>query len=446
MSKRMTSCLLLLLLFVPLFAAPGLYFRLNDRCTLVDLESRKFLSHTMVSVYDDTISKTDPTGKANDGYYYFEQSLASMGITDIASLNSIASAAGGTASIVISVNTSEKTADSWYYSLVEDRRYKRHLALDVFARGNTGSGGDSNIIFDGVTGIHVGNNVADNTISFDIIQNGRNLYKSVWTDICLVIDDETAEDQMIAVDSYYIVNLEFEIKIVDGSGNIISYSGEPLSEKYLVQIMGFYRPEDEAFSRDNTAVFYIERYNADVNISGAYGGDWVDISSYFFTTDSKSATLYDSSDPGSVYIFLSSTSDGSRNDADVFSFKRKKGPTIQSQSEYESEINFLARFVSNGTGMGHAYGSSDLATIDSDGTASFPDNYMTSSLVIDADSFIDNHGSYLRWYDKGKIQLKIPSGAGQRAEIHTVGDSLNLKSGSYESTIYIHIVTDFHPK
>ena len=66
MSKRITLCILLSLLFIPLFAVPGLYFRLNDRCTLVDLESRSFLPHLTTSIYDDTISMTDSEGKTND--------------------------------------------------------------------------------------------------------------------------------------------------------------------------------------------------------------------------------------------------------------------------------------------------------------------------------------------------------------------------------------------
>lgn len=451
MRKRVTACLVILLLFVPLFAVPDLYFRLNDRCTLIDLESRSFLPHLMTSRYDDTISMTDSEGKTNDGYYYYEQSLASMGIVDINFLNSAAAAStDGKATLVMTVSTAEKTADSWYYTLVEDRRYKRHVGVDIFSRGAPSAGGSHvNIDIDGNgnTGIHIGNNAPIDTISFDIIQNGRNLYKSAWADICLVLEDETSDDQLIAADSYYIINLEFDIKVVDGDGQIMSYGGNPLSDKFLVQIMGYYRPEDEAFSKDNTAIFYVERFENDINISSAYSsGEWIDVSSYFFTTDSKVASLYNTSDPGSVYIFLSSTSDGSRNDADVFTLKRKRGPSIQSQSEYESEINYVARFKADGTGMGHAYNSSALTTSEADGTAYFPDDYQTTSLVIGAESFKDNRATFLRWYDQGTIQLKIPSGEGQRAEIHAVGDSVNLKSGSYESTIYIHIVTDFHPK
>ena len=445
MGKRIFVCLVLLLLLFPLYAAPTLYFRLNDRCNLVDLESNHFLSHVMTSVYDDTISKIDSAGKCNDGYYYFEQALASIGLIDVWSVSRIVGA-GGTAILEVSVNTTLGTADSWYYTLIEDSRYKKHFGVDLFARGTTASNSrDVNVQWQGSnTGIHTGNDSSTNTIRYTIVENGTNIYKNAWFDICLVMDDLVdPNDQLIAADSYYIANLEFDIQVVDGNGTVLKYNNADLKEKYLVQIMGYYRPEDEAFSKDNTAIFYLDRQNNDISISDEYGGDWIDIASYYFTTDSKSSSLFNNNNPGKVYIFLSSSSDGRNNSAAPFSLKRKKGPVIEGQSSYATEIGYLARLVSDGNGTGHAYGSSARATTETDGASYYQEennSFKTNSLEIDAETFQGQHDTYVRWYDQGAIQIKIP----EDNNLYDEGSGkLLLKSGSYESTIYVHIVTDF---
>ena len=450
MGKRFFVCLFLLLLLFPLCASPTLYFRLNDRCNLIDLESDKYLSHTLSSIYDDVESVLDSSGKSNTGYYYYAQSMATIGLVDISYLKSIVNGAGGTASLVVTVNNSAQTTDDWYYTLIEDKRYKRHMGIDLFARGHTNDelNHDINIIdASGKTGIHVGNGIATNSYSINLFENGTNIYKTAWFDISLVVDDIVdANDLLIAADSYYIVNLEFEIKVVNGSGVILEYNGEPLYEKYYVQIMGYYRPEDEAFSRDNTAIFYIERQNNDISISDEYGEDWFDVATYYFTTDAKSASLYNADNPGNVYIFLSSSSDGRNNSAAPFTLKRRKGPVIEGQSAYATEIGYLARLVSDGNGTGHAYGSSSRETASSDGTSYFLENndgFKAKSLVIDSYTFRDKQSSYVRWYDQGSIQIRIP----EDENLYDAGSGkLMLKSGSYESTIYVHIVTDFIPR
>lgn len=444
MGRRFFVCLFLLLLLIPLYAVPTLYFRLNDRCTLVDLESTSFLSHVMTSVYDDVIARTNAAGQANTGYYYFEQSLASIGLINVGQLNSIVGA-GGTASLEVTVKTVTGGADSWYYTLLEDKRYKRHFGIDMFARGTNNNNKDVNIQFDGVhTGVQVGNNSVTNKIKFDVIEDGSNLYKNVWLDLCLVLDDLVdPNDQLIAADSYYVANLEFEIQVVDGDGNVLQYDNADLKEKYLVQIMGYYRPEDEAFSKDNTAIFYIDRKVNDFSISDKHGKGWFDVATYYFTTDAKDKSLFNSSNQGNVYIFLSSSSDGRNNSAAPFSLKRKRGPTVEGQSSYATEIGYLARLVSDGNGTGHGYESNNRYTTETDGTSYFQESssgFKEKSLVIDAEVFSGQHGDYVRWYDQGSIQIRIPT---DNSIYDAETQKLLLKSGSYESTIYIHIVTDF---
>ena len=126
--------------------------------------------------------------------------------------------------------------------------------------------------------------------------------------------------------------------------------------------------------------------------------------------------------------------------------KRKKGPVIEGQSAYATEIPYLARLVSDGNGTGHAYENSSKRDTDAtNGAVFFAENsesYKEKSLVIDAYTFKDKQRTNVRWYDQGTIQMMIPEVPGLEDE----NGNLKLKSGSYESTIYIHIVTDFIPK
>ena len=458
MNKRLYSILLFLLLIVPLLVAlPSVYFRLNDRCTLVDLESNKFLPHSMNSIYDDVESITDSAGRTNNGYYYYEQSLATIGVIEVATLANSFNV--GEASLRVTL-----TADnSWCYTLIEDRRYKRKVAIDLFARGTSVAlNADTNIdIGGGKTGIHVTEGTPD-TVTYKIIENGTNIYKSAWFDVSLVMDELTDDDLLIAADSYYIINLTFEVSVIDGDGNVVSFTSgntqHTLTETYIVQIMGYYRPEDDELYTDNTAIFYIERLVGDINISDEFGEGWIDVASYYFTTSSQTINHFNSSNPGCVYIFLSSSSDGTNTNASKFTLKRKRGPTIEGQSDFADEVDFVARLKSDGTGgFGHAYGSSTtLATAETDGSVYFSktDTYETDkdfkakSLVIGPDISKDKQGTNVRWHDQGTIQLRIPNDpslVGTKSTETGDVDILMLKAGSYESRIYVHIVTDFIP-
>ena len=92
-SKRVLICLILLILSIPLFADPTMYFKLNDRCNLIDLEptlsqgTNKYLTHTMASSFKDKSENTDTSGIHDDSYYYYMQALATVGIIDLNFLN-----------------------------------------------------------------------------------------------------------------------------------------------------------------------------------------------------------------------------------------------------------------------------------------------------------------------------------------------------------------------
>ncbi|MBR0521258.1 MAG: hypothetical protein IJJ95_08000, partial [Spirochaetales bacterium] len=68
-------------------------------------------------------------------------------------------------------------------------------------------------------------------------------------------------------------------------------------------------------------------------------------------------------------------------------------------------------------------------------------NFYDYSLVLEPEKYKDKSASYVRWHDDGAIYLSIP-----KVDGYPDAQSLGLKAGSYQSNIYIHIVTDFHPK
>ena len=107
---------------------------------------------------------------------------------------------------------------------------------------------------------------------------------------------------------------------------------------------------------------------------------------------------------------------------------------------YKRELKAAARHLGYPESVQEAL---DRATTETDGTSYFLENYSgfkTNSLEIDADTFQGQHDTYVRWYDQGAIQIRIP----EDANLYDDGSGkLMLKSGSYESTIYVHIVTDF---
>ena len=454
--KKVLICLMLLLLSIPLFAIPTLYFKLNDRCNLIDLEptfaqgTNKYLTHTMNSIYKDPSESINPAGIADDSYYYHLQALATVGIIDLNYLN------GQTGYQNAKLKATVTSSENWYYTLVEDSNFKRHFGVDLFVRGNTGSGRDFNIpgangdpVNTGVQfGKQGGADTGNNSIEIEIADsNGNSKYKSIWFDILLVTDLSVfGEDQVIPTDSYYVSNLTVEISVIaadpgpGGEDVVLSYGGNSLSAEYLVQVRGYYKPGDPSAARDSTAIFYVERNEDAIDIANTYDtGAKVEIAQYHFTTNSKNATLYNNSNPGNVYIFLSSSADARYSNNKEFSLDWIDGP--REQQHTNTSIKYLTTLESSNTTFGHKYGDPQSAeTLPSNGAVSYNlANFYDYSLVIEPEKYKDKSASYVRWHDDGVIYLTIPKVNG-----YPDAQSLGLKAGSYESTIYIHIVTDFN--
>ena len=471
MHRKMTVCLLFIFLIIPLLAAatPSFYFRLNDRCNVIDLEptlaneTNKFLTHNLTAQYVDLISSKDSTGIYDTDVYYMGQTLAPIGLIEIPSLknsvNQLVASLGNAYTLCgASVRVSVTSSDDWWYTLIEDKRYKRHFGLDLFARVTSTSGGkDSSVT--GVngnasnTGVHFGYQKGvkseSGSIEFEIIDSsGNTSYKAAWFDICLVADvNQQTQDLLIPTDSYYVARIDFEISVVvtveDQEGikyeYTLSYDNAPMDQKYSVQIMGYYKPGDSA-QRDNSALFYLEMENNNIDISEAYGRDPVEIAKYHFTTDSKPATDYKNGAPGYVYIFLSSAENAGSNNSRPFSLDWVDGSANQTNTV--TSIQFTTTLKSD-TEYGHRYDDdTNNETIPSNGAVSYSNgNYLSGSLVIKPDEFADKGNNYIRWHDEGSIYLTLP----KVGNYNSVTD-LGLKAGSYQSIIYVHIVTDFNPR
>ena len=452
---------------------PNAYLRLNDRCTVIDLGSNKYHGHSMSATYNTNTSQTSTTYGTQ--YYYYNQNLLTIGMTEIRD-----SSMNPKGSIKLTVSLVDE-GNGWFYTLLDDKRYKRPFGFDVFARGRKRGGSDESI--EGYS-FQVGIVPTDSSGTMATLSQVNSItipasvvgeFQSIWFDSCIVLDPvtDTVNDlirnvyagdvdlennelindyYLLASNQYYVASVEFDIECLDENGDTIS------SNDYIVQIYGYYKPADASTLNDNTAVFYILKSDNSehLDINQLYNdSSWLEIANYDFTTSARTFTLpsgstLDSFDAGRVYMFLSSTNDAFAGTSPQFTLNRVTG-TGQVTSQYYSSINYLVKLKSDkdSTQVKVYDGTLSYGTV-----AGFsPDK----SIAIEAEKFRDRSANYARWYDTGTLEIYIPkSGAdpvaaqygvsGQTNSFEYVGgsDDINLNAGTYTSNIYVHIVSDFN--
>ena len=128
MIRKTITVMALLLVSAACFAVlPSPYLKLNDRCTVIDMAANSFRGHSVDAVYQETIKKSTEYGTQ---YYYHDQNLLSIGMTNIRN------GAEAQGSIRLTVSLIDDS-DGWFYTLLDDKRFKRPFGLDLFARGRT---------------------------------------------------------------------------------------------------------------------------------------------------------------------------------------------------------------------------------------------------------------------------------------------------------------------
>lgn len=445
--KRVIVLILLSLIAISIILAdgPGAYMRLNDRCNIVDMTSDRFPYHADGAEYMETGAHYTTVGGTSN--YYYDQCLLTLGMTDVCH--------GGVAYGDIEAEiklVGVEGPGGWFYKLPEDPRYMRPLGIDVFARRKSTRSGepDANLPHELHLGTQSGN--ISNTNSLSIPASEINA-AAIWFDICVVMDGTVDQSNdtvsldgqlynLIPSDSYYTAVLELTIKCVDRSDpenhRVIT------SEKYIVQILSYYKKPTAVDSSESSALLFLEKKSEAERIDiNSYYGDpaGVLLATYNFTTNSKASdkTEYESSDSlGCVRIFLSSNKNGTKTSG-KFTLTRRAGGN---PGNFNTSINYVVKMESSTAYGSSSDGSSDIIF---DGTCTFNDcvGGTKTHLVISCDKYRDKNGYFKRWHDIGTITLIIPT-TGQDNSFTQANGKINLAAGSYTSDIYVHIVTDFN--
>ena len=474
MIRKTITVIALLFVSAACFAVlPSPYLKLNDRCTVIDLAANTFRGHSADATYHNSIKNSTEYGSQ---YYYHNQNLLSIGMTD----TRIGSTAQGRIRLTV---TLIDDSDGWFYTLLDDKRFKRPFGLDLFARGRTNTE-DVAIPNDGdYYSFHLGYVAPSEDAGYANLFSGNSVeipmnvvadYSSIWWDVCIVLDPVTdtvndavhniyggegnqedpenpTEYYMVASNQYYVASLQFKIECIDENDAVIA------EDTYIVQIYGYYKPADANNMNDNSSVFYlVKNANSEqLDINRIYNdGGWLELASYNFTTNARHISnlggkTLDNYDAGRVYMFLSSSNNAFGASSEQFTLKRVSGSGSYS-SQYFSSINYVVKMESAESNAVRVF----------DGTLSFSSLSgfdPADCLAIEAEKFRDRASNYARWYDAGTLEIHIPTSgsdpivsqyglSGQTNSFQYLPEStdINLNAGTYTSNIYVHIVSDFN--
>lgn len=500
--RNLFISLLFLLIFSNICFAdtPSSYFRLTGRATVVDLAAKYYFTHLSSAVNTDT---NVSNYAENSATYHRNQIVIAAGVmncreTDRNINNHLANgwtydstngvfkyndevtddppvfvdgwSYSAAENLCVKANGAIKISvkphdgiNNWFYTLSEDNEFKRPYGLDVFARGRY-LGEDKDLYeISGIGGVHLGlqKTNASNPDYMLIPESEVAKYDYIWFDVCLVLDpivDQGSDSvtlqnetyHVISSDAYYLTMLD--INIICGASSNGDIETPIINDPYLTQLTGYYKPADANSMKTNTAMLFVEKLpDANgFNINSAYlTGDWYEIATYDFTTDSKSYKTSSKPDPGHVYMFLSSTREASTTQSGRFTLVNE-GMSGQQQGEFNTQINYVLKIVPEDGGFGSVGNGENSYFTGMDSLNDRPDANSTSSPWLDITAeksfYLNGEYYYARWHNKGKIKLAIlPNQQDTPTYTFTVDDGrLNLASGTYTSNIYIHIVTDFN--
>jgi len=411
-------CLFLLILILPAvcFATPNQYYKLNNRCNIADLNADIYRWHSTGSDWKDGVKSTTEAGT---GFYYRDQVLLSLGATQM----NVGNTAWGSITLDVDPNT------SFVYVLSGDNKYMRPFGIDIFARGNTGSR-DLTLT---TAELHLGKqngpvtNSYTATVTADDITSGG--IKSVWWDVCLVLDGNVNVDDpdkyntvkvlndatyyhVTESDSFYMATLNFTLTCTSTDGLTI------ISQDYSAQIMGYYGREQPT-EEQRSLMFILTKTAETDNINLLEKTGWFTVASFDFVTDSHEVNT---EFPGDYHIFLS----GSPNDTDEragqpFAF-HYIGTRDAVNKDYD--LGFTARIVTTDPSTGSPL------VIPFDGTATSTTYTEYMNITTRAFKAKDNN-YYAQWRGSGTIEVELDDVA-----------ALDLHAGRYESNIFIHITSD----
>ena len=428
--RRGLILLFLIILISPCFSTTP-YMRQNDRCTVVDLASGAFLSHTSNSTYK---GDTDVTGRRNDGYYYWPQNLAVVGLTNIrhevASGGVLVEGTRYEANGPITIKAELLTND-WCYTLNGSSESKRPFGIDMFARGKVKKG-KADVDVSGYS-ISLGYQpnasfgVDSITVPADVVAH----YESFWWDVCLVMDPPVDVSNDTATyngqvyhldrsDGYYTATIKFTISCDDDDNT---------EEVFLLHLAGIYQ-SNESIPTNMTSILTVTPLPAstvlDISSILSTGNDPVKVATYGYTTNSIAKK--NGNESNLIYIFLSNQREAVNTTTFELSHVKNTNCKIPFTAILHSDRGYKS-------GQDTSMPSSGV-DIEFDGTDFYinstnDNNTRSNFLIIKPEETQDKQGDvFLRWHDSGyiSIQLEEPE------------DLSQLEGGYYESYIYVHVV------
>ncbi|MBR5098822.1 MAG: hypothetical protein IK091_06350 [Spirochaetales bacterium] len=427
--RRIFVLLLLIIIMSPCFSTTP-YMRQNDRCTVVDLASGAFLSHTTNSTYK---GDTDVTGRRNDGYYYWPQNLAVVGLTNIrhevASGGIVIDGKHYEANGPITVKAELLTND-WCYTLNGSSESKRPFGIDMFARGKPKKGANDV----DVSGYSISLGYQPNatfgvdsiTVPADVVVN----YDSFWWDVCLVMDplvdvsNDTAtyNGQVYHLDrsnGYYTATIKFTISCDD------SPDDNDTKEVFLLHLAGTYQSNDYV-PTNMTSILTVTALPAatvlDISSILSTGNEPVKVATYGYTTNS----IKNGNKNNKIYLFLSNQREAVNTTTFELTHVKNSNCKIPFTAILHSDSGYSSGqdLTVPSSGVDIEFDGTDFYTNNNNNTKS---NY----LIITAEETQDKQGDkYVRWHDSGYISIQLEEPA----------DLSQLEGGFYESYIYVHVV------
>lgn len=441
------------------------YIRLYESSFDVDLASRFFLSHRDDSTYN---SGTNSENKRQDGFYYQNQELGVVGLSDTQNYDT------DLGDIVFTI-----TPDSgeWFYKLAGSD-YRRPYGIDIFGRAKIKN---SNVEVDkGCLRLGYQSDVPESPAVTSLVVPASDVrqYSFVWWDFCLVLDPEVdvIEDRthfretdyfIQSSNNSYTTDLTITISMVTGYGTPEETVNKSVS--FPIHLEGFYKP-DEFDKTQVTAAFSISRIADVLQLDGAGGllekinanptaaNDFTTIASYSLSSSAISIGG-NKTDSRKIRMFLSSSNDAIKSNGGHFILKHESNDYMTGNSA--PGLLFKASLTSES--MGHAP-NSDQRTVVFDGTDKFTPKENNDSVYVLPSNYLEIDATvtqqkvnlwYASWIDTGSIGITLtgqvipPDGTeavtaenwNNQGGYEVNGDASTLTKGEYKSTIYIHVIT-----
>lgn len=415
MKKKFIVLLLsLVLCSSAIFAEASVFMKQFSSAFLVNLNDSKYMSHSSDPQWKQG-EATNPSSGLD--YYYDNQMICTLGIQNT------------TKDVTFKFSLE---SGHWLYLLDEtDMRFSRPFGVDLIIRGNRGNGHESvsvngsKIVHLGITSVSNDKNTME--VSFSIPAATMAAYKSVWLDVCLVMDPVLGTDGNVTV---------------GGTGGT-TYTVTPSEDNYKARIKVTVENEDIAGGSSTNYVDLLGYYttdgthpgstNAILTVTPTAAASSLDIeklkensieqvvASYTFTTETVS-----NNKNGKFYFFLSSSQNESIEN-DGFSLKYTRNGKVPSVLNKYNSVAYEAKIVSS------EYPGKTTSFDGKVGQNVTSATNLSTYHAIDVDhvSTSTGHGDLARWHDSGNVVVKV------------TGSTDDLVAGLYTSTIYFHVITDF---